>query len=69
MLRTKKIPTLATDIFPTSEHVERLAAKKAWFAKLDEVIARCERGDGAITRDEARAEMAALYVEATRLGI
>lgn len=66
-------PIRATDLFPTSEQVTgcemRAAQVRAWFARLDAAIARCESGDPTLSLDDARAEMASIMVEGKRLGI
>lgn len=63
----------AIDLFPTTEEIElrarRAADVAAWKARIDDVIARCERGDGTLTLDEAKREMVELYIEARRLGL
>lgn len=63
----------ATDLFPTTAEFDarerRAADIRAWKARLDAVIARCERRDGGLSLDDAKREMVALYAEARRLGL
>ena len=74
MTRRAPSPIRATDLFPTSEQVAaremRAAQIRAWFARLDAIVARTAPGaENRMTLDESRAEMAAMAAEAARLGI